>query len=167
MGSYTNIKPSDFAYKTKSWVNPTAMLNYFAGARESQFQTQQARTQLLDQLRDALVYGPTDTIRFPENTYLVNTMIGPFRTTWSALTQACDTKDRVFEVDVKQSVTSIESKLATQRVDDATIAIRKAIELCIDELSKGNFFDRTTFESTVGWIWQSLSQPPPSTARTS
>nr|UJH40711.1 coat protein [Cactus mild mottle virus] len=163
-GSYTNVKPNTFVFRTQSWVEPEKLLNYLTQAQLLIFQTQQARTQLANELQAQLRYGPRDNVRFPTDTFLINTATDTFAPAWFALAQACDTKDRIFEVGDNRGVTSAETKLATQRVDDATIAIRNAIRTCINLLiTADDIYDRTTFENATGWLWQVVA---PSTAQT-
>lgn len=112
-----------------------------------------------------VVFGPTKTDRFPIDSFLINITKGGLSAYWFQLTQSADTKDRVFEVSEARAVTNAESKLATQRVDDATVAIRNAIKSTLNYLLSGeDVYNRTSFEAAQGWIWQENLPPPPSTA---
>nr|QNG71017.1 coat protein [Rattail cactus necrosis-associated virus] len=162
---YINVQPKDFVYLTRSWVDPQRLIQFLSDMQTQAFQAQQSRTQLLNELSTMVVYGPTKSDRFPIDTYLINITKGGLSAYWFGLTQSADTKDRVFEVSEARAVTNAESKLATQRVDDATVAIRNAIKSALSYLIAGeDIYSRTSFEAALGWIWQENLPPPPQTA---
>jgi len=99
-------------------------------------------------------------VRFPANGFLVyryNPIIDPLIT---ALLGTFDTRNRIIEVENPQNPTTAETLDATRRVDDATVAIRSAINNLTNELVRGTgMYNQTSFESAAGLTW---STTPPS-----
>ena len=99
---------------------------------------------------------PQSTVRFPGDVYKVyryNAVLDPLIT---ALLGSFDTRNRIIEVENPQNPTTAETYDATRRVDDATVAIRSAINNLVNELVRGTgLYNQNTFESMSGLVWTS------------
>lgn len=63
-----------------------------------------------------------------------------------------DTKNRIIETEEESRPSASEVANATQRVDDATVAIRSQIQLLLNELSNGHgYMNRAEFEAILPW----------------
>ena len=85
--------------------------------------------------------------------YRYNAVLDPLVT---ALLGAFDTRNRIIEVENQANPTTAETLDATRRVDDATVAIRSAINNLVVELIRGTgSYNQSAFESTSGLVWTS------------
>lgn len=76
------------------------------------------------------------------------------RPIWNQLLKAFDTKNRILETEEEARPTASEVGNATQRVDDATVAIRSELANLQEALGKGSgFYDQASFEATSGLVW--------------
>ena len=63
-----------------------------------------------------------------------------------------DTRNRIIETEEESRPSASEVANATQRVDDATVAIRSQIQLLLNELSNGHgLMNRAEFEVLLPW----------------
>jgi hypothetical protein len=63
-----------------------------------------------------------------------------------------DTRNRIIETEEESRPSASEVANATQRVDDATVAIRSQIQLLLSELSNGHgYMNRAEFEALLPW----------------
>nr|WGH47542.1 coat protein [Tomato mosaic virus] len=154
--SYSITSPSQFVFLSSVWADPIELLNVCTNSLGNQFQTQQARTTVQQQFSEVWKPFPQSTVRFPGDVYKVyryNAVLDPLIT---ALLGAFDTRNRIIEVENQQSPTSAETLDATRRVDDATVAIRSAINNLVNELVRGTgLYNQNTFESMSGLVWTS------------
>jgi len=152
--SYTVNSPSQLVYLSSAWADPTDLLNLCTNSLGNQFQTQQARTTVQQQFSDVWKPVPQAGVRFPNNgfkVYRYNAVLDPLIT---ALLGTFDTRNRIIEVENQQNPTTAETLDATRRVDDATVAIRSAINNLANELVRGTgMYNQTSFESTAGLTW--------------
>lgn len=122
------------------------------------FQTQAARDSTRQQFAGSFTMLPTYNSRFPISGYYVYVNNAKIKPIYSALLKSFDTKNRVLETEEETRPTNGEIVSATQRVDDATVAIRSQLMALSNELQNGSgFFDRTSFETIVHWSEVSTS----------
>jgi len=156
--SYAVTQPSMLVYLGSAWADPNELINLCTNALGNQFQTQQARTTVQQQFADVWKPVPSSNTRFPETGYKVfryNAVLDPLIT---ALLGTFDTRNRIIEVENQQNPTTAETLDATRRVDDATVAIRSAINNLTNELVRGTgMYDRASFESASGLTWTAAS----------
>nr|CCH64050.1 coat protein [Tobacco mosaic virus] len=154
--SYSITTPSQFVYLSSAWADPIELINLCTNALGNQFQTQQARTVVQRQFSEVWKPSPQVTVRFPDNDFKVyryNAVLDPLVT---ALLGAFDTRNRIIEVENQANPTTAETLDATRRVDDATVAIRSAINNLVVELIRGTgSYNRSSFESSSGLVWTS------------
>ena len=97
---------------------------------------------------------PSMTVRFPASDFYVyryNSTLDPLIT---ALLNSFDTRNRIIEVDNQPAPNTTEIVNATQRVDDATVAIRASINNLANELVRGTgMFNQAGFETASGLVW--------------
>ena len=154
--SYSITTPSQFVFLSSAWADPIELINLCTNALGNQFQTQQARTVVQRQFSEVWKPSPQVTVRFPDSDFKVyryNAVLDPLVT---ALLGAFDTRNRIIEVENQANPTTAETLDATRRVDDATVAIRSAINNLIVELIRGTgSYNRSSFESSSGLVWTS------------
>ena len=132
--SYAITSPSQFVFLSSAWADPVELINICTNSLGNQFQTQQARTTVQQQFSEVWKPFPQSTVRFPDNVFKVyryNAVIDPLIT---ALLGTFDTRNRIIEVENQQSPTTAETLDATRRVDDATVAIRSAVNNSLTKL---------------------------------
>jgi len=94
-----------------------------------------------------------EDLRFPETGYRVYVMSAVLKPLYEALMKSFDTKNRIIETEEESRPSSLEVANATQRVDDATVAIRSQLQGLITELQNGNgYYDRSSFEAIMPWV---------------
>jgi len=151
---YTINSPSQFVYLSSAYADPVQLINLCTNALGNQFQTQQARTTVQQQFADAWKPVPSMTVRFPASDFYVyryNSTLDPLIT---ALLNSFDTRNRIIETENPVAPTSSEVANATQRVDDATVAIRACINNLMNELSKGTgMLNQSLFETNSQLTW--------------
>lgn len=154
--SYTIATPSQFVFLSSAWADPIELINLCTNSLGNQFQTQQARTTVQRQFSEVWKPVPQVAVRFPDSgfkVYRYNAVLDPLVT---ALLGAFDTRNRIIEVENQANPTTAETLDATRRVDDATVAIRSAINNLVVELVKGTgLYNQSTFESASGLQWSS------------
>nr|AXG24387.1 coat protein [Tomato mosaic virus] len=154
--SCSNTSPSQFVFLSSVWADPIELLNDCTNSLGNQFQTQLARTTVQQQFSEVWKPFPQSPVRFPGDVYKVyryNAVLDPLIT---ALQGAFDTRNRIIEVENQQSPTRAETLDATRRVDDATVAIRSAINNLVNELVRGTgLYNQNTFASMSGLVWTS------------
>lgn len=73
---------------------------------------------------------------------------------YQALMKAFDTKNRIIETTEEAKPTTSEMLNATQRVDDATVAIRSQLEELLSALEQpSSYYNQSSFESGSGLVW--------------
>lgn len=148
--SYSITSPSQFVFLSSVWADPIELLNVCTNSLGNQFQTQQARTTVQQQFSEVWKPFPQSTVRFPGDVYKVyryNAVLDPLIT---ALLGSFDTRNRIIEVENQQNPTTAET------LDDATVAIRSAINNLVNELVRGTgLYNQNTFESMSGLVWTS------------
>lgn len=151
---YTINSPSQFVYLSSAYADPVQLINLCTNALGNQFQTQQARTTVQQQFADAWKPVPSMTVRFPASDFYVyryNSTLDPLIT---ALLNSFDTRNRIIEVDNQPAPNTTEIVNATQRVDDATVAIRASINNLANELVRGTgMFNQAGFDTASGLVW--------------
>nr|BAI66525.1 coat protein [Odontoglossum ringspot virus] len=156
--SYTITGPSKLAYLSSAWADPNSLINLCTNSLGNQFQTQQARTTVQQQFADVWQPVPTLTSRFPAGAgyfrvYRYDPILDPLIT---FLMGTFDTRNRIIEVENPQNPTTTETLDATRRVDDATVAIRSAINNLLNELVRGTgMYNQVSFETMSGLTWTS------------
>jgi hypothetical protein len=95
-----------------------------------------------------------EKVRFPESRIYVYRYSDQIKVAINNILAATDTKNRIVEVaDGSAPSTQVELN-SVRRTDDATVAVRTAIETLIDLIIlKVGFYDRTEFESRFGLTW--------------
>ncbi|QNH85183.1 coat protein [Yellow pepper mild mottle virus] len=152
--SYAINSPNQLVFLSSAWADPTELLNLCTNSLGNQFQTQQARTTVQQQFSDVWKPVPQVGVRFPASgfkVYRYNAVLDPLIT---ALLGTFDTRNRIIEVENQQSPTTAETLDATRRVDDATVAIRSAINNLANELVRGTgMYNQASFESVAALTW--------------
>lgn len=95
-----------------------------------------------------------EKVRFPEGRIYIYRYSDQIKVAINNILAATDTKNRIVEVaDGSAPSTQVELN-SVRRTDDATVAVRTAIETLIDLIIlKVGFYDRTEFESRFGLTW--------------
>jgi len=122
------VNPLNLIYSSPSFCLYDTLLEILIKSRSNSFQTQAGRDVLREQLVGSLQAVANLTTRFPGNKYFVwvrNPTIAPV---FEADMRATDTKNRIIETEEDSRPTTAETLNATQRVDDATVAIHKEID---------------------------------------
>nr|WCD42516.1 coat protein [Hibiscus latent Hawaii virus] len=152
---YSNITTLNLIYSTGTFAPYDVFLEILIKSRENSFQTQAGRDTLRQQLVGALQVVAGRNFRFPANNTYVWSRNPTLSPVFEALLKATDTKNRIIEVEQDSSrPTTAETLNATQRVDDATVAIHNEIDRILSLLQGGTaLYDRANFESASGWVW--------------
>lgn len=96
-------------------------------------------------------------VRFPSNGYYVYVNSPGINSIYADILQATDTRNRIIEVDAG-TVSGGEQQLATRRVDDATVAIHKALEDLETAVGNGQgVFNQSSFETTSMLVWKATA----------
>ena len=152
--AYTISNPNQIVYLTKAWADPGVLIDLCTSSLANQFQTQNARTTVQQQFGDVWKSLPSLNVRFPATGYYVfryDPVLDPLIT---ALLNSFDTRNRIIETENPVAPTSSEVANATQRVDDATVAIRACINNLMNELSKGTgMLNQSLFETNSQLTW--------------
>nr|QHR83191.1 coat protein [Hibiscus latent Fort Pierce virus]WJE88256.1 18 kDa coat protein [Hibiscus latent Fort Pierce virus] len=152
--SYSNITALNLIYSSPTFAPYDVLLEILIKSRSNSFQTQAGRDILREQLVNALQTVVTPITRFPADRWYVwsrNPTLGPV---FEALLQATDTKNRIIETEEDSRPTTAETLNATQRVDDATVAIHKEIDNILGLLQGGTaVYNQASFEIASGWTW--------------
>lgn len=128
------------------------MLNQCISALSQSYQTQAARDTVRQQFSNLTSTVVTPTQRFPEAGFRVFINSAVIKPLYEALMKSLDTKNRILETEEESRPSASEVANATQRVDDATVAVRSQIQLLLNELSSGNgYMNRAEFEAFMPW----------------
>nr|WIW79816.1 coat protein [Turnip vein-clearing virus] len=150
--SYNITNPNQYQYFAAVWAEPIPMLNQCMSALSQSYQTQAARDTVRQQFSNLLSAVVTPSQRFPETgsrVYVNSAVIKPL---YEALMKSFDTRNRIIETEEESRPSASEVANATQRVDDATVAIRSQIQLLLSELSSGHgYMNRAEFEALLPW----------------
>ncbi|ADN93256.1 18 kDa coat protein [Frangipani mosaic virus] len=155
--SYTNISTTNIIYLARSYIPGVDFIDLIISGLGQSFQTQSARDEFRSQLIGSYKVVVSKTVRFPENTIYLWANNPTIRPLLHAVFQALDTRNRIIEVESTNVVnpTSSETREATRRVDDATVAVRSQLQLLFDALSGGSgLYDRKAFEDASGLVWE-------------
>lgn len=154
--SYSNVSPLNLVYLANAWVPAYDFINTVISGIGQSFQTQSARDEFRAQIIGLYRTVATPSVRFPERNFFVWSNNPTLRPILLALFQALDTRNRILEVEATNSAnpTSTETREATRRVDDATVAIRSQLQLLFEQLQGGTgVYNRATFEEASGLTW--------------
>ncbi|AIA57393.1 coat protein [Plumeria mosaic virus] len=155
--AYTNISTVNLQYFSRSYIPGVEFINLIISGLGQSFQTQSARDEFRAQLIGSYKVVVTSTVRFPENSIYLWANNPAIRPLLLAVFQALDTRNRIIEVESANAInpTSSETREATRRVDDATVAVRSQLQLLFDALSGGTgLYDRKSFEEASGLVWE-------------
>jgi len=156
--SYSISSPRQLVYFSNAWCDATSLINLLTAVQADQFQTQNARTTVQQQLGDMWSgrVGPTE--RFPETGFYVFRFDPILEQLITALMNSFDTRNRIIEVENQPAPNTTEMVNATQRVDDATVNIRSCITNLLNPLVQGTgMYNRSVFESASGLVWTAAS----------
>lgn len=127
-------------------------MNLCVSAQGQLFQTQSARDTVREQFSNSLTSPVSTEVRFPDR-YMVYLGSAAVKPLFEALMQSTDTKNRIIETVEESRPSTAEVVNATQRVDDATVAIRSQLQELYTALQNGNgFYNRTSFEAQMPWV---------------
>lgn len=128
------------------------MLNQCVSALSQSYQTQAARDTVRQQFSNLSSTVVTPNQRFPETGFRVFINSAVIKPLYEALMKSLDTKNRILETEEESRPSASEVANATQRIDDATVAVRSQIQLLLNELSSGNgYMNRAEFEALMPW----------------
>jgi len=134
------------------------MLNQCVAALSQSYQTQAGRDTVRQQFSNLLSAVVAPNQRFPETGFRVYVNSAVIKPLYEALMKSFDTKNRIIELEEESRPSASEVANATQRVDDATVAIRSQIQLLLNELSNGNgCMNRAAFEAIMPWATASAT----------
>jgi len=154
--AYSNVTALNLGYLSKTWVPALDLINTTVAGLGQSFQTQSARDEFRAQLIGLYSTVATPSQRFPATGLYVWAQNPTIRPILLAIFQATDTRNRILEVENASSVnpTSTETRDATRRIDDATVAIRAQLQLLFEQLQGGSgMYDRAAFEVASGLTW--------------
>nr|ACV13193.1 coat protein [Ribgrass mosaic virus]ACV13197.1 coat protein [Ribgrass mosaic virus] len=150
--SYNITSSNQYQYFAAVWAEPTPMLNQCVSALSQSFQTQAGRDTVRQQFSNLLSAIVAPNQRFPDTGFRVYVNSAVIKPLYEALMKSFDTKNRIIETEEESRPSASEVANATQRVDDATVAIRSQIQLLLNELSNGHgYMNRAEFEAIVPW----------------
>ncbi|WBG54323.1 coat protein [Piper chlorosis virus] len=150
---YTVTNPNQYQYFATAWAPPKQLIDLCVSAQGQHYQTQSARDTVREQFSNILQSVVAEDLRFPEAGFRVFTLSAVLKPLFEALMKSFDTKNRIIETEEESRPTSTEVVTATQRVDDATVAIRSHIQAIVTELQNGNgYFNRAQFEAIIAWV---------------
>nr|UVK78389.1 MAG: coat protein [Plantago tobamovirus 1] len=150
--SYNITNPSQYQYFAAVWAEPVPMLNQCVSALSQSYQTQAARDTVRQQFSNLSSTVVTPNQRFPETGFRVFINSAVIKPLYEALMKSLDTKNRILETEEESRPSASEVANATQRIDDATVAVRSQIQLLLNELSSGNgYMNRAEFEALMPW----------------
>lgn len=128
------------------------MLNQCVSALSQSFQTQAGRDTVRQQFSNLLNTVVAPNQRFPDTGFRVYVNSAVIKPLYEALMKSFDTKNRIIETEEESRPSASEVANATQRVDDATVAIRSQIQLLLNELTNGHgYMNRAEFEAILPW----------------
>ena len=151
---YLNLTPLNLIYTSGTFAPYDVFLEILIKSRSNSFQTQAGRDTLREQLINSLQIVANLNTRYPVLGFYVWVRNPTLAPVFEALLRATDTKNRIIEVEEESRPTTAETLNATQRVDDATVAIHKEIDNILLLLQGGTaVYDRTAFEVASGLSW--------------
>nr|CAJ13874.1 coat protein [Ribgrass mosaic virus] len=150
--SYNITSSNQYQYFAAVWAEPTPMLNQCVSALSQSYQTQAGRDTVRQQFSNLLSTVVAPNQRFPDTGFRVYVNSAVIKPLYEALMKSFDTKNRIIETEEESRPSASEVANATQRVDDATVAIRSQLQLLLNELSNGHgFMNRAEFEAIMPW----------------
>nr|CAJ13875.1 coat protein [Ribgrass mosaic virus] len=150
--SYSITSSNQYQYFAAVWAEPTPMLNQCVSALSQSYQTQAGRDTVRQQFSNLLSTVVAPNQRFPNTGFRVYVNSAVIKPLYEALMKSFDTKNRIIETEEESRPSASEVANATQRVDDATVAIRSQLQLLLNELSNGHgFMNRAEFEAIMPW----------------
>jgi len=152
--AYTPITANTVILFSQSWIEASNILSILNNALADSFQVQINRTDLANLLRGAVVSIVSATERFPANKYYIYRWDDQIKVAFNNILAATDTKNRIVEVADGSAPSSQVELNSVRRTDDATVAVRTAIQNLIDLiLNKVGFYTQPQFESAFGLTW--------------
>nr|CAJ13871.1 coat protein [Ribgrass mosaic virus] len=150
--SYNITNSNQYQYFAAVWAEPTPMLNQCVSALSQSYQTQAARDTVRQQFSNLLSAIVAPNQRFPDTGFRVYVNSAVIKPLYEALMKSFDTRNRIIETEEESRPSASEVANATQRVDDATVAIRSQIQFLLSELSNGHgYMNRAEFEAIMPW----------------
>lgn len=151
--AYTPLSARNIAPFSSAWMEATNILDILNNNISKSFQVQANRNDLANILAGSLVKVANYNTRFPLGFYVYR-YDDQIKVAFNNILAATDTKNRIVEVaDGSAPSTQVELN-SVRRTDDATVAIRSAIQEMIDLIiNQVGFYDQATFESKFGLTW--------------
>nr|pir coat protein - tobacco mosaic virus (strain HR) [Tobacco mosaic virus] len=150
--SYNITNSNQYQYFAAVWAEPTPMLNQCVSALSQSYQTQAGRDTVRQQFANLLSTIVAPNQRFPDTGFRVYVNSAVIKPLYEALMKSFDTRNRIIQTEEQSRPSASQVANATQRVDDATVAIRSQIQLLLNELSNhGGYMNRAEFEAILPW----------------
>lgn len=153
---YNNVTALNIIYLSQSWIPCLDFINTVINGIGQSFQTQSARDEFRAQIIGLYRTIVTAQQRFPASGQYVWANSPTLRPIILAVFQALDTRNRIIEVEASSSSnpSSSETREATRRIDDATVAVRAQLQLLFEQLQGGTgMYDQSAFETASGLTW--------------
>lgn len=151
--AYTPITKKTVFPFSIAWFEVNNLLNILNSNLTKSFQVQANRTDLAEIIKGAMVSIVNANTRFPNGIYIYR-WDDQVKVAINNILSATDTKNRIVEVADGSAPSSQVELNSVRRTDDATVAIRSAIQDLIDLiLNEIGFYEQADFESKFGLTW--------------